>query len=213
MSETEKMEVIEERARDFFGDVTPAHDWFHVKRVENIALNLAEKEEADKEIVQASVLLHDIGRKKEDEGEIEDHAIWGSKTAEEILKDIGYNEDLIEKVRECIESHRYSRGPEPESLEAQVLSDADNLDALGATGIARTFSYGGEYSRVIADSDLPAKEDPEDSGSNSFNHLQKKILSLKERMYTESGLEIAEERHEYVEDFVERFKDEMEGKK
>jgi uncharacterized domain HDIG len=207
------MNDIENRALEFFGNVHPAHDWFHVKRVENIALELAEKEGADRKIVQASVLLHDIGRKKEDENEIEDHAVWGSKKAEEILEELDYDDEFIEKVKECIETHRYSRGPDPESIEAKVLSDADNLDALGATGIARTFSYGGEYERVIANPSLPAEEDPDESGSNSFNHLQKKILKLKNRMYTDSGLEIAEERHNFVKEYVERFKDEMKGKK
>ena len=208
-----KINKIEEKVSEFFGNVNPAHDWQHVKRVENIALKLAEKENSDKEIVQASVLLHDIGRKKEDEGKIDDHAVWGSNKSEEILDELEYSKEFIEKVRECIESHRYSRGPDPESLEAKVLSDADNLDALGATGIARTFSYGGEHSRIIADPSLPAEEDPEKGGSNSFNHLQKKILSLKERMYTDSGLEMAQERHEFVKQYVERFKDEMEGRK
>lgn len=207
------MDEVENRASEFFRKVNPAHDWEHVKRVEKIALKLAEKEGADKEIVQASVLLHDIGRKKEDENKINDHAVWGGKKAVEILEELDYDQEFIEKVKKCIESHRYSRGPNPKSIEAKVLSDADNLDALGATGIARTFSYGGEYSRIIADPSLPAEEDPDESGSNSFNHLQKKILSLKERMYTDSGLEVAQERHEFVEDFVERFKDEMEGKK
>ncbi|PSH00797.1 MAG: phosphohydrolase, partial [Nanohaloarchaea archaeon SW_7_46_7] len=113
----------------------------------------------------------------------------------------------------CIRSHRYSKSPEPDTLEAEVLSDADNLDALGATGIARTFTYGGEYERTIADPNLPAEKDEEEGGSNSFNHLQKKILNLKDRMYTDSGLEVAEERHDYVKKFVERFKKEIRGEK
>ena len=207
------MEKVREEAKSFFGEVNPAHDWKHVKRVENLAEKLAEEEDADKEVVKASVLLHDIGRKNEDEGEIENHAEWGAEKAEEILEGLGYEKSFIEKVKHCVRSHRYSKNPEPQSLEAKALSDADNLDALGAVGIARTFTYGGEHGRVIADPKLPAEEDPESSGSNSFNHLQKKILDLKDRMYTDSGLEVAEERHSYVEDFVGRFKDEMEGKK
>ncbi|MFB6114961.1 MAG: HD domain-containing protein [Candidatus Nanohalobium sp.] len=207
------MEKIREEAKKYFGDVNPAHDWKHVRRVENLAEKLAEREEADEEVVKASVLLHDIGRKKEDEGEIENHAEWGAEEAKKILEGLGYREGFIEEVQHCVRSHRYSKDPEPETVEAQVLSDADNLDALGATGIARTFTYGGEHGRVIADPELPADEDPEEAGSNSFNHLQKKILNLKERMYTSSGLEVAEERHEYVKAFVERFKDEMHGEK
>jgi uncharacterized protein len=207
------MDEVREEAKSFFGDVNPAHDWKHVRRVENLAEKLAKREEADKEVVKASVLLHDIGRKKEDENEIENHAEWGAEKAEEILEGLGYEKDFIEEVQHCVRSHRYSKDPEPETLEAKVLSDADNLDALGATGIARTFTYGGEHGRVIADPELPAEEDEEPGGSNSFNHLQKKILNLKSRIYTDAGLEVAGERHSFVEGFVERFKAEMQGDK
>lgn len=207
------LDQIETKASKFFGGVNPAHDWLHVKRVESTALKLAEKEDADKEIVEASVLLHDIGRKKEDEGKIEDHAVWGAEKSREILEGLGIDEKFVREVCHCVKSHRFSGGPDPETLEAKVLSDADNLDALGATGIARTFSYGGEHGRIIADPELPAEEDSVKGGSNSFNHLQKKILNLKSRMYTDSGFEMAEDRHEFVKQYVDRFSDEMAGKK
>lgn len=207
------MEKIENKASSFFENVNPAHDWKHVKRVSKMAEKLCKKENADMEVVKASAFLHDIGRKKEDEDLIDDHSDWGAKKSEEILRNLGYEEGFIEEVQHCIRSHRYSKDPEPETIEAKVLSDADNLDALGAVGIARTFTYGGEHRRVIADPELPAKEDKEKGGSNSFNHLQKKIMNLKERMYTDSGLEVAEERHNFVENFVERFRREMEGEK
>lgn len=207
------MEKIKERAESFFGEVNPAHDWFHVKRVHELALRIAEEENADTEVVESAVFLHDIGRAKEDEGEIENHAEWGAEKADQILEELDYEEGFIEDVKHCICSHRYSKDPEPETSEAKVLSDADNLDALGATGIARTFTYGGERGSVIADPDLPADEDDSSAGATSVNHLEKKILNLKDRMYTATGREIAEERHNYVEDFVQRFKDEMYGKK
>lgn len=208
-----EMEKIEQKASSYFKDVNPAHDWYHVKRVEKIAEKTAEEENADKKVVKASVFLHDIGRKKEDSGEIENHAEWGAKEAKKVLEDLDYEQEFIQEVKHCVRSHRYSKEPDPDTLEAKVLSDADNLDALGATGIARTFTYGGEHRRVIADPELPAEKDEEPGGSNSFNHLEKKILSLKERMYTETGLEIAEQRHNFVKSFVERFKDEMKGNK
>jgi len=207
------VEKIEERASSYFEDVNPAHDWHHVKRVEKIAERIAKEEEADKKVVKASVFLHDIGRKKEDNGEIENHAEWGAKEAKKVLEDLDYQQEFISKVKHCVKSHRYSKKPDPETLEAKVLSDADNLDAMGATGIARTFSYGGEHRRIIADPKLPAGKDEEPGGNNSLNHLKKKILNLKGRMYTDTGLEIAEQRHNFVKNFVERFKDEMKGKK
>lgn len=178
-----------------------------------LALRLAEKEDADEEVVEAAVFLHDIGRAKEDDGKIDNHAEWGAEKAAEILEELDYSSNFIEEVQHCIRSHRYSKPPEPESIEAKVLSDADNLDALGASGIARTFTYGGEHESVIADPELPAEQDESEEGETSLNHLEKKILNLKSRMYTEAGKEIAEDRHEYVEEFVNRFKDEMNGEK
>lgn len=207
------MEELREKAEKFFGDVNPAHDWLHVQRVHELALNIAEAEEAETEIIEAAVFLHDIGRAKEDNGEIENHAEWGAEKAGEILKEEDYGEEFIQRVQHCIRSHRYSKDPEPTTLEAKVLSDADNLDALGATGIARTFTYGGEHGSVIADPDLPASEDESEEGTTSINHLEKKILNLKNRMYTDTGRRIAEDRHEYVEEFLQRFREEMRGEK
>ncbi len=206
-------EDVKKRAKEYFGDVNPAHDWFHVMRVYNLSEKLARDEGADLETVRLSALLHDIGRGLEDDGEINDHAEWGADEAETVLSDLGYGESTIKKVKHCVRSHRYSGGPEPGTLEAKVLSDADNLDALGATGIARTFTYGGENRGVIADPGLPVEHDESDSGETSLNHLQKKILGLKDRMYTDAGREIAEDRHKYVKRYVERFKEEMRGEK
>lgn len=208
-----EIDKVEDRASEFFEGVNPAHDWFHVKRVENLAMKLAGKEDADQEVVKVSVLLHDIGRKKEDEGVIEDHSSWGAEKSKEILTELDFEPDFVEKVSHCIDSHRYSKDPEPSTLEAKVLSDADNLDAIGATGIARTFTYGGEHKSIIADPGLPAEEDSSKSGQTSLNHLVKKILNLRDRIYTDTGLEIARERHEYVEGFVERFRDEIKDRK
>jgi uncharacterized protein len=205
------VEEVRERAKSYFGGVAPAHDWNHVKRVYSIAEKLADEEGADPEVVRLAVLLHDIGRKKEDDGEIDDHAEWGAEKAVEILKELECREETVEEVRHCIEAHRYSTDPEPETLEAKVVSDADNMDALGASGVARTFTYAGEHGSMIADPEIPVEEDDSEEGQTALNHLQKKILSLKERMYTDSGRQMAEERHDYVEEFVDRFKREIHG--
>ncbi|MFB6291873.1 MAG: HD domain-containing protein [Candidatus Nanohaloarchaea archaeon] len=207
------LDAIREDARQYFEDVSPSHDWHHVERMKALAERLASEEGADLETVRLAALLHDIGRGKEDRGEIDDHAEWGAEEAGDILERHGASPGTIEDVKHCIRSHRYSNDIEPDTVEAEVVSDADNLDALGATGIARTFCYGGEHGKVMADPDLPVEEDGSEAGKTSLNHLHKKILSLKERMYTDSGRELAEDRHEYVRRFVERFEDEMEGRR
>ncbi len=207
------LEKVEPKARTYFGDVSPAHDWLHVQRVYRTAETLAREEGADVETVRLAALLHDVGRAREDRGEIDDHAAWGAREAEAILRELGYGENLIEAVAHCVRAHRYSTAPEPRTLEAKVLADADNLDALGATGIARVFTYGGEREQPIADPDLPVEDDDTAAWRTSLNHVRKKILDLEDRMYTTAGEERAADRHAFVVEFVERFEDEMAGRK
>lgn len=211
-----RVEIDEVRsyAVSFFGDVDPSHDWHHVERVYKLGERIARNENAEERVVKISVLLHDIGRAKEDKGVIEDHAIWGAQKAEGFLRDRGEDTGVVEAVKHCIESHRYSNSVEPRTTEAKVVCDADNLDALGAVGIARCFSYGGANGIVI-DSSLGKtriKEEERDR-ETQMKHLKSKILSLKERMYTQTGKEIAQDRHGFVEDFVERFESEVKGMK
>ncbi len=209
----EEMDRLRNRARSYFTDVNPAHDWFHVERVYALSESLAKAEDADLETVQTAALLHDIGRKKEDAGEIDNHAEWGAETAAEILDAEGYDRGEISAVVHCIRAHRYSTDPEPRTIEAKVLSDADNLDALGAVGIARTFTYGSQRGAPIADTALPPEADSSPAGATSLNHLHKKILQLKERMYTDAGMERAQQRHEFVHAYIEQFEAELQGER
>lgn len=203
-----KIESVREQAKTYFDDVSPSHDWQHVERVYNLAESIAVKEKADVDVVRVAALLHDIGRSREDRGEIENHEIWGAQEAVRILKAQGLDQDLINDVRHCIEAHRFSTEPEPQTLEAKIVSDADNLDALGATGIARTFCYAGESDETLVD---PQKiqEERSERGDTSLNHLENRVLKLKNRIYTKTGKEIAEKRHSFVEEYKERFKKEL----
>jgi uncharacterized protein len=207
---------VRERARTYFDVVSPAHDWHHVRRVARLAETLADEcaadgSDVDENVLFSAVWLHDVGRAKEDRGEIGDHAEWGAAEAGRILADLGADPETVEAVQHCIRAHRYSNDVEPETPEARILSDADNLDALGAVGIARVFSYGGELGQPIHDPDLPPEADDSAAGETQFNHVHEKILTLRERMYTDAGREMAEERHEYVAAFVERFEREARG--
>ncbi|NEU55320.1 HD domain-containing protein [Halorussus sp. MSC15.2] len=208
VSASESSRGSSERSSD---GVSPAHDWHHVERVARIAETLTEEYDADEDVLFAAVWLHDIGRAREDRGEIDDHAEWGAREAGEILRDLGADAETVEAVQHCVRAHRYSNDVEPETREAEILSDADNLDALGAVGIARCFSYGGELGSPIHDPDLPPEADDSPVGETQFNHLHKKVLALPERMYTEAGREVAEERRAYVAEFAERFEREVAG--
>ena len=206
---------VKERARPYFEDASPAHDWHHVRRVARLAETLVDEQDVaiDEDVLFAAVWLHDVGRTKEDRGEIADHAEWGAREAGRILRDLDADADTVAAVQHCIRAHRYSNDVDPETPEAELLSDADNLDALGAVGVARVFSYGGELGQPLHDPDLPPDADDSASGETQLNHVHEKILSLRDRMYTDAGRALAEERHDYVVEFAERFEREAAGQR
>lgn len=207
-------EQLRSVARSYFQSGTsPAHDWHHVGRVEANAEQLVEAVEAsvDGETVRLAVLLHDIGRGREAAGEVDDHAVWGAKKARRLLAERGVDEDRIDAVCHCIRAHRYSSATEPRSPEAAVVSDADNLDALGAVGLARCFTFGGELGLRMHDPELPPESDDSTAGETQFNHIHKKLLDLPTRMYTDAGRKRAEERAAFIRTFVEQFRAEVTG--
>ncbi|WP_440772138.1 HD domain-containing protein [Natronorubrum sp. DTA28] len=211
------LETVRSRARPYFEDAPPAHDWHHVQRVETLAETLidrhSEPASIDDRIVGLAVLCHDIGREREDQGEIDDHATWGAVEAGRILEDVGADAATIERVQHCVRAHRYSNAIEPETLEARIVSDADNLDALGALGIARVFAYGGEVGSPIYDPGVPVDDDETPDGRAQYNHLHKKILDLPDRMYTTVGSRIADERAAFVREYVAQFDAEVAGER
>ncbi|MFC4436217.1 MULTISPECIES: HD domain-containing protein [Natrialbaceae] len=207
------LEAVRGRARPYFEDAPPAHDWHHVQRVAALAETLTDcySKSVDERVVQLAVALHDVGREREDRGEIEDHAIWGAREAGRILRDVGADEETIDRVRHCIRAHRYSNDVEPETLEAEIVCDADNLDALGAIGIARVFAYGGELGQPIHDPATSVADDETPAGKTQYNHVHKKILDLPARMYTDAGGELAADRAAFVREYLERFDAEVAG--
>lgn len=124
-----------------------AHNLDHVMRVHDLCLVLAKHEEnVDLEVLVPAALLHDIARVEEIEDKTgkTDHAAVGSELAGDILKNIDYDEEKIEKIKHCISAHRYRTGNEPDTIEAKILFNADKLDAIGAVGVARTFMLSGQ---------------------------------------------------------------------
>jgi uncharacterized protein len=195
------LDAIRDRARPFFEGAAPAHDWRHVQRVERLAETIAPPD-ADERVLLAAVSLHDIGREREARGEIDDHAVWGAERARAILGDLDAPTARVEAVAHCVRAHRYSGSVPPRSREAKLLCDADNLDAMGAVGVARAFAHGGTVG------------DPLHGGEASqLTHVKGKLRSLRERMYTDPGRELATRRHAAVERFVETFEAELAGER
>ena len=165
------------------------HQDDHVRRIEEIALFIARKEGGDAEILRIAARFHDICRDEEN------HALKSAEKAREILTEMGYDGDFINKVCHCIESHSFSGNVRPESIEAKILSDADKLDALGAVGVARAFLFSGENGGDI---------------ESTLKHFEEKLLGLRDLMYTKTAIKIAEERYEFMKEFYARIKMELE---
>ena len=192
------------------------HDWFHTERVYKNALLIAKSESVNLLIVQLGALLHDIADSKFHNG---DETI-GPKLAKSFLTSEKVNPEITNHVIAIIENVSFKGGnfnTSFQSKELEVVQDADRLDALGAIGIARTFNYGGFKNRAIYDPEITpklnmTKEEYKHSAAPTINHFYEKLLLLKDNMNTETGKQIAQKRHQYMEQFLEQFYDEWEGK-
>ncbi|MCF8720839.1 HD domain-containing protein [Nitrospina gracilis] len=201
-------------AQSFFADDGSGHDWWHVHRVWQMACRLADAEGADRTVVEIAALLHDVADWKLGNGN--EHQ--GYETIRNLLKD-DLPAETVERVCGIIATVSYKgAGVETpvESLEGQCVQDADRLDAIGAVGIARAFAYGGNKNRLIHD---PAQEpvlhqsfgEYKKNKGPSINHFYEKLLLLKERMNTPTARALAEERHRFMEQYLQQFFGEWDG--
>lgn len=193
------------------------HDWFHIDRVYKNALLISKNENVDTFIVALGALLHDIADSKFHDG---DETV-GPQIARTFLFNINVDSKVIEHVVHIIENISFKGGHETQkfnSLELDVIQDADRLDAIGAIGIARCFNYGGFKDRALFDPSIKpnlkmTKDEYKTSKAPTINHFYEKLLLLKDRMNTKTGRKIAEKRHVYMEQFLEQFYNEWNGKK
>lgn len=192
------------------------HDWWHIYRVWQLAKNIAINEKVNLEVVELGALLHDIADAKFHNG---DDSI-GPRIAKEFLRKQQLDEQTIEHVVNIINNISFAGGNHAQrfqSPELAVVQDADRLDAMGAIGIARTFNYGGFknrelYNPHIAPNLQMTKEEYRNSTAPTINHFYEKLLLLKDRMNTETGKQLAAERHRFMELFLQQFYAEWEGK-
>ncbi|MGL1934020.1 MAG: HD domain-containing protein [Fibrobacterales bacterium] len=197
-------------------DAEGGHDWWHSYRVWKLSRTIAEGEDVDALVVELAALLHDIGDSKFNGG---DETI-GPKIATQFLESIDVDTNVIEHVVHIINNISYKGGHLVQtfhSKELDVVQDADRLDALGAIGISRAFSYGGHKGREIYNPDIPpqiyaTKEEYKKSTSPSFNHFTEKLLLLKNSMNTQTGKAMAQERHRFLESYMEQFLAEWDGR-
>ena len=210
--EDEFFEDLKEKIQPYF-EKTGSHSFDHTQRVYNLALKISEGEKVDIDVVKVAAFLHDVGRKEEDNNKDICHAEKGAEIAEKILRGMEFPESKMEKVLHAIKVHRHSKQLKAETREAEIIQDADRLDALGAITIARMFTTGGRINRILHDSSIPIEENREDGYSKTtINGFYKKILKLKpETFNTKKAKEISKGRYEFVEQFIDRFLKEWVG--
>ena len=212
------MELTVAEARALYEGADSVHDFDHICRVLRLAERIGKAEEADLSILRPAVLLHDWGRADPHRASA-DHAAEAADRSRAFFEARGGDEAWIEAVTHAIAAHRFRSGPEPRTLEAEVLFDADKLDAIGAVGIARAFAYGGAHQQRIwaprDEVDLARWEAEGDnpSGHTAVHEFVVKLSRIKERLYTETGRALAEDRHRYMEDFFRRLDAEVRGER
>src|SRR6201985_1008119 len=193
-------EIIEKTTafvRETLENAEGGHDWWHIHRVWLNAKRMAVDEDADLLVVELAALLHDIADSKFHNGDEE----IGPATAGKFLSELNLDEAAIIHVQQIIRHISFKSGFDQKtfhSKELDIVQDADRLDAIGAIGIARAFSYGGFKGREIFNPEIApnlnmTKEEYKNAATPSLNHFYEKLLLLKDKMNTAPGKKMAEQ--------------------
>ena len=178
------------KVRDLLSLDSSGHDFEHTMRVNKTALDIAKSyPEADKDLITLIALLHDVDDPKIFNTE-------NNENARKIMESQKLDKSLINSVIAGINEISFSKNKDkkPSTIEAQIVQDADRLDAIGAIGVARTFAFGGSKGRSLG---------------SSINHFHEKLLLLKDMMNTEVAKKMAEKRHDFLLDFLEEYEKEI----
>lgn len=215
MDTKEQQKNIEKTAgfiRNLLEGEGSGHDWWHIHRVRNNAISIAKTYPVDLFIIEMAALLHDIADHKFHDG---DESI-GLIKAQDWLNSLQVSNNDTEHILQIMKQVSFSSGLIPTSLEGRIVQDADRLDAIGAIGIARTFAYGGYKKREIYNPEIPpiiykSLDDYKKNTNPTLNHFYEKLLLLKDLMNTKEAKKMANQRHDYMKEFLSQFYKEWEG--
>lgn len=202
------MNNLMDKVRGIYEQFDASHDFQHIERVYQNALAILHTEpEADAEVVKIAVLLHDVSDKKYTDSKEQEN---------KLIAELSLSEEKKQHIRDCIAQVSFNGGNELEatSIEAKIVRDADRLDAIGAIGIARTFAFGGAKGRKLYDKEEGARtdmteEEYRNKNTSSVTHFYEKLLLLKDLMITEKGKQMANERHQFMVQFLEQLQNEI----
>jgi uncharacterized protein len=195
MNTHEQIELIQGYCQKLFANDSTGHDYFHLRRVANIASKIAEEESADNFICTVGAWLHDVGDKK-----LFSDPDKALNQMDNFLISIKVTKEQLKKIHLAIEDVSFSKGNVPTTIEGKIIQDADRIDAIGAIGIARTFAYGGAKGQLLYHD--------EDKDGTSVQHFYDKILRLKDTLHTDAAKIIAAKRHAFIEAYLEQFLEE-----
>lgn len=208
----EKINQCQKEVKKIYEQFDASHDWQHIERVMKNAKMILAHENADVFIVELAVLLHDVSDpkyKKPDED-----------LEREILELLDLTKEQRQEIQDVIASVSFKggNGKPATSIEAKIVQDADRLDAIGAIGISRAFAYGGAKGRKLYDWNEKARtemteQEYREAQPSSVTHFYEKLLLLKDQMTTETGKQMAEERHEFMLSFLKQLQTETDGNK
>lgn len=212
----EILQRLEQEILESFKAESSGHDIHHLRRVQWLALHIQEQEGGDRLVIAAAATLHDVHRIMQRESGRYVSPAESLPTVRAILEAADFPTGKVPRVLHCVEFHEeYSfseGGVTVDDIETLILQDADNLDAIGAIGIARTFAYAGAYGLPMYVPDIPLGRESYDESDqpdpSTIHHFYSKLLKLKDNMQTRTARELAAGRHRFMAQFVERFLEE-----
>lgn len=202
-NKTEIISLAEIYVKVELGSDTSGHDWWHIDRVRNLAIAIAQTEEADCFVCELAALLHDVADEK-----LNTSKAAGLHKVQSWLSTHNIEEAIANHVMLIISSMSYNGGKNPpmETIEGKIVQDADRLDALGAIGIARTFLYSGWKGQPMHNPEGEYTHlEYRSNNKTAVFHFYEKLLKLKELMNTEYAKELASSRHDFMENYLEQF--------
>ena len=215
----ENQQIIIDKTANFvkneLASAEGGHDWWHIWRVWKLSVKIAQSEKTDMLVVELGALLHDIADSKFHDG----NETLGPQKGRSFLELLGLDGSVIDHVVKILANVSFSTAKEKQyfrSKELDIIQDADRLDALGAIGIARAFNYGGFKNREMFNPEIKpklnmTKEEYKRNNAPTINHFYEKLLLLKDKMNTETGKQMAIQRHEFLEKYLDQFYQEWEG--
>lgn len=187
----------------------PSHDFEHIKRVCNMALKIAEIENADIDIILPAALFHDAIVYPKDSPNSQNETIESAAYARKVLGGVDYPEEKITAVEQCIRECSFSKGIKPDLLESKILQDADRLEATGAISIMRTFASCGQMKRCFYNSDNPLSREGEEDAKTGIGLFYRRLLVVAEQMHTETARVIAQRRTAFLKSFLDELEVEL----